>query len=496
MIARTTERPVIIVGAGVIGLTTAVVLRERGYRVFILGREIPSDATSQHFASVWAGANWCSYAGPAEFREQKWETTAWEHFLEIRKSRPDLVALMPFLQFLPAEVKEENIWYSKLCPNFRSLGYVRDGFGEQSFALAYESLTVHVPHYLHYLVERATGPSSKEGTGPPVEIHRIPSLPSLAAVLNFLPASYADKSTNPAASHPIIVNATGLGSHDLAEVKDETVHPARGQTVLVRAPAVKRCVVHAGKESKLSPKPPPPSASGPSLDARLAELDIRATHEGAQALTPSPSANRPDPDPDAEQPSYVIPRALSGDIILGGTYQENRWVYEAEEKTTLRILHHCHKICPELVTPYKQHAYRLRPRPGTDSQAAVCPATGEHSSVWTPRLPDRLLSAQEALEQLGDDDNAEAIEVLRVNVGMRPARKDGVRSERGALPVNAVDLLRLPAGGGNGRFDFGPDKERELPLVHAYGLGPAGYQQSWGVAHATADLVVEAAEQA
>jgi len=43
---------------------------------------------------------------------------------------------------------------------------------------------------------------------------------------------------------PLVVNATGLGSRSLMGVEDTTVYPARGQTVLVRAPEVSRCVMH------------------------------------------------------------------------------------------------------------------------------------------------------------------------------------------------------------------------------------------------------------
>ncbi|KAK0545783.1 hypothetical protein OC846_005252 [Tilletia horrida] len=478
------EHPVIIVGAGVIGLTAAVVLRERGYTVFLLGREIPTDLDSPNFASVWAGANWCSYAGPNDYREQKWETSSWHSFLKIKESRPDLVSMYPFLQYLPTEVEEKNLWYSKLTPDFRILGKVPDGMGQNTFCLSYKSITVHVPHYLQYLWDRATGPASGSRVGPPVEIHRIPNLPSLSSVLAFLPAAY--ERVGPGAI-PILVNATGLGARDLSDVKDAAVHPARGQTVLVHAPAIKRSVVHAGKESHLSPGLPDDGAHKAALADKMAELDVRATHEGAQgAVTGSGSPAHEDGEEDIDGgPSYVIPRASSGDVILGGTYQENRWDYEPEEKTTLRILDHCHKICPEVAVPYGQHLYRLRCAEQNDpaTPALLCPTTGLPSYVWTPRVPHRLFSAAEALEQLKD--NEDAVEVLRANVGLRPARHGGVRLE--------LSTLSIPEDVTSPYVKFASDAKRDVPLVHAYGLGPAGYQQSWGVANSVADLVGEAA---
>jgi D-amino-acid oxidase len=37
----------------------------------------------------------------------------------------------------------------------------------------------------------------------------------------------------------IVVNCTGLGSYYLTDVKDHTMYPIRGQTVVVRAPHIK-----------------------------------------------------------------------------------------------------------------------------------------------------------------------------------------------------------------------------------------------------------------
>ncbi len=41
----------------------------------------------------------------------------------------------------------------------------------------------------------------------------------------------------------LVVNATALGARSLLGVMDEKVYPVRGQTVLVRAPGVKTCMM-------------------------------------------------------------------------------------------------------------------------------------------------------------------------------------------------------------------------------------------------------------
>lgn len=45
---------IVVVGAGVIGLTNAFELRERGYTVTVLARDLPQDGFSRTFASPWA----------------------------------------------------------------------------------------------------------------------------------------------------------------------------------------------------------------------------------------------------------------------------------------------------------------------------------------------------------------------------------------------------------------------------------------------------------
>ena len=65
-----TEPNILILGAGVIGLTTALVLRESysTANITIVAKHFSGDRSIE-YASDWAGANWCSFAndnGPLE----------------------------------------------------------------------------------------------------------------------------------------------------------------------------------------------------------------------------------------------------------------------------------------------------------------------------------------------------------------------------------------------------------------------------------------------
>ena len=211
--------------------------------------------------------------------------------------------------------------------------------------LSFSSFTISVPRYTAWLV------SQLRGRG--VRFLRVPTVSSLSAAAALVPRA------------AVLVNATGLGARTLAS--DDAVHPIRGQTVLVRAPAVRRCVMKTGD---------------PTL--------------------------------------YVIPRAESGDVILGGTFAPHDARLSPDQHTAARIIDGCASLVPELV----QHDGKVH--------------------------------------------------ILGHNVGLRPARDGGAR-------VQADSPITVDANGSGSR--------RRVGLVHAYGIGPAGYQASFGIAADVADLV-------
>lgn len=46
--------------------------------------------------------------------------------------------------------------------------------------------------------------------------------------------------------NPFVINCTGLGARFLGGVSDEAVFPTRGQTIVVKAPHIKRTITHVG----------------------------------------------------------------------------------------------------------------------------------------------------------------------------------------------------------------------------------------------------------
>lgn len=271
------------------------------------------------------------------------------------------MAMVEFTDISPTKREAKDVWFSSLTPDFAVLP---EGDGHGAHAIKYKSFTISVPLYTKWLVSELTSPTPTlldvTRAGPPVDIRRCSTLASLSAVRSIVP------------SCDLVVNATGVGAGDLADVRDPDVYPIRGQTVLVSVPS------------------------------------FQAPNQGARCVMKLGSPA-----------NYVIPRARSGQVILGGSFDVRQSSTTPDKALAQTILQECAKLAPEIVPEGK---------------------------TWRE------------------------IPVLSHNVGLRPARENGAR----------VEL----------------EERRDLTVVHSYGIGPAGYQASFGIAKEVADLVDEVAARA
>jgi D-amino-acid oxidase len=75
----TTPAPIIVLGAGIIGLTTAVRLLESslhqvdGHPVHIIAAHLPNDPLDARYASTAAGAHHLSFADNLDERQRAWD---------------------------------------------------------------------------------------------------------------------------------------------------------------------------------------------------------------------------------------------------------------------------------------------------------------------------------------------------------------------------------------------------------------------------------------
>lgn len=207
-----------MIGAGVIGLTTAVTLAEHGYRVQVRTAELPEHTTSWTAGALWGP--W--FVQPAE-RAWRWAAESLRVLTEQAGQLGTGVRLVSGMEASLTE-HEPPQWLS-LLPEARPChaGELPDGY---RYGVRYTAPLVTMPVHLPYLVNRL------REAGGALELGTVASL---------------DEALGRA---PIVVNCTGVGARAL--VDDLCVTPVRGQHVIVSNPGITEFVeVDTGNSTDL-----------------------------------------------------------------------------------------------------------------------------------------------------------------------------------------------------------------------------------------------------
>jgi D-amino-acid oxidase len=200
------RRPdVIVLGAGVIGLTTGVCLAEQGLRVQIRTRAVPS-ATTSAVASAMIGPSFAPADDPAGIRER----VGIEQFTALTAVQGTGVALRRGrLASREADPLPPGV---ELCaPSELPAGFAAGFWATLPL--------VDMPLYLDYLVRRLAV------AGGQIKLAEVDSLIGLAE------------------QAPLVANCAGLGARGL--VPDPSVRPVRGQQVIVDNPGLEEFFIEA-----------------------------------------------------------------------------------------------------------------------------------------------------------------------------------------------------------------------------------------------------------
>lgn len=200
---------VAVIGGGVIGLSTAILLREAGLDAHILTAAPPLETTSAVAAAIWY-----PYKAQPEDRIIEWGKHAFEVFEELSHEPETGVHMRDGVE-LHREPAPEPFWVSAIrgvrrcepdeLPPGRRSGH------------AFTVPVIEMPVYLRYLIRRF------EDSGGCVEQRTIKSL------------------ENAAKEARAVVDCAGLGARELAG--DESLHPIQGQVVRVRNPSLVRFIL-------------------------------------------------------------------------------------------------------------------------------------------------------------------------------------------------------------------------------------------------------------
>lgn len=192
---------VIVVGAGVVGLSCAVRLAEAGHRVDVVARDLPRETTS-----VVAAALWYPYLALPQDRVTAWAARSYSRFAELAVDPASGVRLLAGTEMFRAPTPDP--WWRDAVPALHRVtptdglpaGYV-DGW-------RFPAPVVDMPVYLDWLVRRL---DDLGGTLTRLNLGALPDLDGTGT--------------------DVVVNCSGIGARLLAD--DHTVEPVRGQVVVL-----------------------------------------------------------------------------------------------------------------------------------------------------------------------------------------------------------------------------------------------------------------------
>ncbi|KAF2265752.1 D-amino acid oxidase [Lojkania enalia] len=283
---------IVVVGAGVVGLTTAFVLsKHRDVSVTLISKHMPGDYDIE-YASPWAGANYFPVGKPGS-NLQKFERATWGELDKICRQVPE--AGIHYQETVVygrkkdegsatgqwfAELVKEDAWFRDVVPNFRVLSKADLPNGCDT-GTAFTSVCINTAIYLPWLL----GQCVKNG----VVFKR--------AILSHISEAPAYHHSRKGAD--IVINCTGLLSAKLGGVMDSNVYPGRGQIVLVRN-----------------------------------EPGVMATVSGT--------------DDGDDETTYIMQRAVGGGTILGGCLQNGSWESQPDPNLAQRIMQRAIELAPAL----------------------------------------------------------------------------------------------------------------------------------------------------
>lgn len=355
------SNPIVIVGGGVIGISTAFRIAEinPNAKLVIISKDFPDTGLlNPYYTSSKAGAHFRPFPSKsdAEYRDSKFTHYTYKKFQELAIKHPEssikLIKGIDYIEFENPLYESLSKGYTEVVKDFKVIPKNQLPLNVK-FGAEYLTFCVNPHVYMNFMLD---------------------SLKLRQKIELIKREVYSLKQVSEIYPNSILINCTGNGllfngNHD------PKCYSIRGQTLLVRPP-------------------------------------LKYLNEFENSTITYQLANG--------EWCFNIPRPLNGGIIIGGTKNPNSFKDVPIEEETKSLINNAKIRFPHL----------FNEKDGT-------------------------------------------LDILRVNVGFRPAREGGVRSEK-----EIVD-----------------NEGKKITIIHCYGFGGCGVEMSWGAAVKTADLAISSYTQ-
>ncbi|KAF9192815.1 hypothetical protein BGZ51_002877 [Haplosporangium sp. Z 767] len=230
------EKPLAaVIGAGVIGLTTALLLQCNGYDVTIIASDFPRDEKPEpDYASPKAGAHWRSMCDEDDERAKEYDAISYRTFQKLAlnpESGINIRNAIDYFDLNPTGHEDRDPWWSKIVEDFKQVHSTNSQF---PIAYSYKTPVITPPVYLHYLMHQF------RELGGHVQQRKLSHVAEAALWVGTKPKPVK-----------VIVNCTGFHARYLGGVNDMRCYQTRGQTVVVRAAWVNETVTWISKSGAI-----------------------------------------------------------------------------------------------------------------------------------------------------------------------------------------------------------------------------------------------------
>lgn len=213
------QKQILVVGAGVVGLTTALVLAQKlaNSKIHLVSKDLPSDPDADLYTSPKAGAHWSS----ENSKENKdWQLLTYRKLQELSKVPEAFVTPKMLYQgdIIPKgkPVPEFEVpWFAHDVEGYQFLG-TDPRFPDIHNLYVFQSYTISTSYYLTWLLGQL------RGLGVSIQRHTIKSLKE-AKQYDLGNGSKPD----------LVINCTGLGFQFLEDGHDPKLKPVKGHTMMI-----------------------------------------------------------------------------------------------------------------------------------------------------------------------------------------------------------------------------------------------------------------------